>query len=62
MNANPKRTYSLCPVCGACPAVEIYDDGRVTIGEAPNLVTLGREEWNQLVRGIRSGDLGEVAT
>lgn len=59
MNA-PNRVYSLCPACDACPAVEIYDDGRVTIGEAPNLVTLGREEWNQLVRGIRSGHLSEA--
>jgi hypothetical protein len=59
MNA-PKQVYSLCPACDACPAVEIYHDGRVTIGEAPNLVTLGREEWNQLVRGIRTGMLGEV--
>jgi hypothetical protein len=56
----PKQIYSLCPACDACPAVEISDDGRVTIGEAPNLVTLGREEWNQLVRAVKSGTLDEV--
>jgi hypothetical protein len=55
-----KQTYSLCPACNACPAVEIYDDGRVTIGEAPNLVTLRREEWNQLVQAVKSGTLDEV--
>jgi hypothetical protein len=60
MNANPKQTYSLCPACDACPAVEIYDDGSVTIGEAPTFVTLRREEWNQLVRGVKTGTLGEV--
>lgn len=60
MNRNPKQTYLLCPACEACPAVEIYEDGRVAIGEAPNLVTLGRQEWNELVRGIKTGTLGEV--
>jgi hypothetical protein len=60
MNANGKQTFSLCPACDACPTVEVYDDGRVTIGEAPNLVTLRPEEWNHLVRGIKSGTLGEV--
>ncbi|MGH7531476.1 MAG: hypothetical protein ACREMN_13930 [Gemmatimonadales bacterium] len=56
----PKQTHSLCPACDACPAVEIYDDGRVTIGEAPNLATLGREEWNRLVRAVKSGTLDEI--
>ncbi len=59
MNANLKRTYSLCPSCSACPAVEVYEDGHVTIGEAPNLVTLSRTEWNELVRGIKAGELSE---
>ncbi|MGH7701059.1 MAG: hypothetical protein ACREMJ_11160 [Gemmatimonadales bacterium] len=56
----PKHVYLLCPACDACPTVEIYDDGRVTIGESPNLVTLGREEWNELVRGIKAGALAEI--
>jgi hypothetical protein len=52
-----KKAYSLCPDCTACPEVATYDDGRVTIGEAPNLVTLNRAEWNELVRLVRSGSL-----
>jgi hypothetical protein len=55
-----KKAYTLCPDCDACPEVTILDDGRVTIGEAPNLVKLGRSEWNELVRLIRSGVLDEV--
>jgi hypothetical protein len=61
MNASPKQVYSLCPACSACPTVEIYDDGRVAIGEAPNLAVLQREEWNQLVAGIRSGELTDLS-
>lgn len=61
MNASPKHVHSLCPACTACPAVAIYEDGTVTIGEAPNLVKLGRAEWNELVKGIKSGALTEVA-
>jgi len=60
MNAIPKQTYSLCPQCSECPAVEVYEDGHVTIGEAPNLVTLSRVEWNELVQGIKSGMLAEL--
>jgi hypothetical protein len=55
-----KNVHSLCPDCDACPEVAIHDDGRVTIGEAPNLVTLNRKEWNQLVRLIRTGEVDEV--
>lgn len=60
MSTAPRQIVSLCPACSHCPAVEIYDDGTVRIGEAPNVATLGREEWNQLVRGIQSGVLGEL--
>ncbi len=56
----PRHTFSLCPACTECPTVEIQDDGSVRIGEAPNLVTLRREEWNELVRGVRSGALGAL--
>ena len=52
-----QKSYSLCPECTACPEVTFLDDGRVRIGEAPNLVTLDREEWNVLVRLIRSGEV-----
>ena len=55
-----KVAYTLCPDCDACPEVTILEDGRVTIGEAPNLVMLDRLEWNELVRLIRSGAVGEV--
>lgn len=58
MNSSPTQVYSLCPECSACPTVQVFDDGSVTIGEAPNLVRLGRAEWNQLVMGIRAGALG----
>jgi hypothetical protein len=51
--------HSLCPCCSECPAVTVYEDG-VTIGEAPNLVTLRAAEWNELVRLVRSGALDEV--
>ncbi|MBI3982893.1 MAG: hypothetical protein HY337_08270 [Gemmatimonadetes bacterium] len=60
MKTTPRQTVSLCPECSHCPTVEIHEDGTVRIGEAPNVTTLGREEWNQLVRGIRSGVLGEL--
>lgn len=60
MSTTPKEAYSLCPAFTECPTVEIYDDGMVRSGEAPNLVTLRREEWNELVRGIRTGALGEL--
>ncbi|MGH2668493.1 MAG: hypothetical protein ACRDH5_05115 [bacterium] len=57
----PKHIYSLCPACSACPAVAIYEDGTVTIGEAPNIVTLRAAEWNELVRAIESGALEPFA-
>ena len=50
---------TLCPVCGACPAVEITDQG-VTIGEGENTVRLTYAEWNDLVARIRRGELSEV--
>lgn len=60
MSTTPKQTYSLCPACSECPTVEIQDDDTVRVGEAPNIVTLRREEWNELVRGVRAGALGEL--
>ncbi len=61
MKPTSTRVYSLCPNCSACPSVEVFDDGKVTIGEAPNLVTLQRPEWNELVKAIRSGVLRALA-
>ena len=50
---------TLCPACGACPAVEITDEG-VTIGEEENTVRLTHAEWNDLVARVRRGELREV--
>ena len=50
---------TLCPNCTACPEVEITDKG-VSIGEDANTVRLSHAEWNQLVRLIKRGELGEV--
>ncbi|MGQ0658074.1 MAG: hypothetical protein ACT4NU_08285 [Chromatiales bacterium] len=50
---------TLCPECGACPAVEIAEQG-VTIGEDENTVRLTHAEWNELVDRIRRGELTEV--
>jgi hypothetical protein len=61
MNPKPTQIHSLCPACSECPVVEIYPDGTVRIGEAPTMVTLGRLEWNELVRAIRHGTLAELA-
>lgn len=56
--STPRQAYSLCPACTECPTVEVRDDGTVRIGEAPHFVTLRREEWNELVRGVQTGALG----
>ena len=63
MRDAPKQNqiHSLCPACEACPAVEIHHDGTVRIGEATNVVTLKRAEWNELVRAITRGELAEIA-
>ena len=50
---------TLCPHCTECPEVEITDQG-VTIGEDTNTVRLSHAEWNELVRLIKRGELGEV--
>lgn len=49
---------SLCPACGACPAVEVDMLGEeVRIGEEGNLVRLNKEAWNTLVQKIRADEL-----
>lgn len=53
-------SVSLCPNCTECPSVEIFDDGKVHIGEAPNIVKLSADEWNELVQAVRAGVLSEV--
>ena len=46
---------TLCPACGACPAVVITDEG-VTIGEDENTVRLTHEQWNDLVPKSVAGE------
>ncbi len=53
------KVVSLCPSCSACPTVEVRDH-EVCIGEDANLVKLSVDEWNVLVRAIKSGTLDEV--
>ena len=50
---------SLCPSCTACPEVAIEGD-TVTIGEAPHIAVLRRDEWNALVDLIQSGQIGRL--
>jgi hypothetical protein len=53
--------YSLCPNCDACPEVVVADEA-VLIGEAGNQVRLSPEEWNVLVKGVKSGAIGRVGS
>ncbi|HLE26166.1 MAG TPA: hypothetical protein VI935_11055 [Thermodesulfobacteriota bacterium] len=55
----PKERVLLCPICGACPEVRIYDD-EVRIGEEGNMVKLSVDEWNTLVEKILSGALRKL--
>ena len=55
-----QKSQTLCPECTACPEVTFLEDDEVSIGEGPNLVTLQRHEWNELVRLIRTGVVKEV--
>jgi sarcosine oxidase delta subunit len=55
-----RKKFTLCPLCEACPEVEITDQG-VTIGEDANVVRLSHAEWNELVRLVKSGELCEVS-
>ena len=50
---------SLCPMCTACPEVEIAGD-EVRVGEAGNFVVLKKGEWNVLVELIQSGQLTKL--
>ncbi|MFQ6052239.1 MAG: hypothetical protein ACE5K4_11185 [Candidatus Hydrothermarchaeota archaeon] len=49
----------LCMFCEACPSVEFIGN-EVLIGEEQNLVKLKKEEWNTLVKKIKSGELKEL--
>lgn len=56
---DPKKVITLCPACGACPTIEVYDE-TVWIGEEGNRVTLKKAEWNDLVDKIARGELGRI--
>jgi hypothetical protein len=51
-----KVVMSLCPNCEHCPEV-VIDGESISIGEAPNLTVLKKEEWNVLVDLIQSGQI-----
>jgi hypothetical protein len=53
------KVISLCPACSQCPTVEVWDH-EVCIGEGANLVKFTVEEWNVLVRAVKTGTLDEV--
>ena len=59
VNAMEKLVMSLCPSCSHCPEVAIEGD-TVSIGEAPNITVLKKDEWNVLVSLIQSGQLGAL--
>lgn len=50
---------SLCPNCVNCPEV-VIDGDSISIGEAPNLTVLKKDEWNVLVDLIQSGQIGRI--
>jgi len=56
---------NLISLCGdlddpsSCPQVNILSSG-VSIGEKGNIVRLKKEEWNKLVKLIKSGKLKKV--
>ena len=54
-----KIVVSLCPNCSHCPEV-VIDGDSISIGEAPNLTVLKKDEWNVLVDLIRFGQLGRL--
>ena len=53
------KVVSLCPSCSNCPTVELRDS-EIYIGEGTNLVKLRADEWNTLVRAVKSGALDEM--
>lgn len=43
-----------------CPTVEILEDGRVRIGEAPEFAYLTKEQWNILVGDVLTNKLSRL--
>ncbi len=59
MNMQANKTVTLCPECGACPEIKLYDR-EVIIGEEGNMVKLKLDEWNTIVEKIQSGEIGKL--
>lgn len=55
----PNKTVMLCPECGACPEIRLWDN-EVIIGEEGNMVKLKVDEWNEIVDKILSGEIGKL--
>ncbi len=43
-----------------CPSVETLPDGRVRIGEEPNVAFLTKEQWNMFVAAVETKRLGAL--
>ena len=55
----PKESVTLCPECGMCPEVKIFEN-HVTIGEEGNMVRLKVEGWDTLVEKTSNGELKKL--
>jgi len=56
MEMKPHKSFVLCPACGACPTIDVYQE-EVRIGEPGEQVKLTKDQWNALVEKIRGGEL-----
>lgn len=59
MEMKPQKSFVLCPACGACPTIDVYQD-EVRIGEPGEQVRLTKDQWNALVEKIQHGELSTV--
>lgn len=50
------KVVTLCSCCDKCPVVKVAED-HVEIGEAGNLCTLKKEDWEVLKQKVLSGEL-----
>ena len=55
----PQKSFVLCPACGACPTIDVYEH-EVRIGEPGEQVRLTKDQWNALVEKVRKGELSTV--
>lgn len=59
MEKKKNQRVVLCPACGACPEI-VFQEDEITIGEADHVAKLTKEQWNDLIRKVRKGELKEV--